>query len=110
MIPMSDGENGWNEWSKHILKELERLNDNYESLRVVNEEIKVELGHLASVKNDIDDIKVWRSKIEEVFSPTQLKELSNDVSSLKNFKTVAITIWAVVQFITSAVIALFKYS
>ncbi len=24
--------NGWNEWSKHVLKELERLNDCYEML------------------------------------------------------------------------------
>lgn len=29
---MSEGTNGWAEWSKYVLKELERLNNNYESL------------------------------------------------------------------------------
>jgi len=24
--------NGWHEWSKHVLKELERLNDSYEKI------------------------------------------------------------------------------
>lgn len=29
--------NGWNEWSRHVLKELERLNENIESNRTVSE-------------------------------------------------------------------------
>jgi hypothetical protein len=29
---MSGEANGWAEWSKHVLKELERLNVNYENL------------------------------------------------------------------------------
>ena len=35
-MKMTDA-NSWTEWSQHVLKELERLNDNYESLREGNE-------------------------------------------------------------------------
>lgn len=28
-----DEQNGWKEWSKYVLKELERLNSSYEDLR-----------------------------------------------------------------------------
>lgn len=31
-MPDINHQNGWNEWSKHILKELERLNACYEKL------------------------------------------------------------------------------
>jgi len=31
---MADQPNGWHEWSKHILKELIRLNDCYERLDI----------------------------------------------------------------------------
>jgi len=31
--PAAGQENGWNEWGKHVLLELERLNDNIEEMR-----------------------------------------------------------------------------
>ena len=55
--------NGWNEWSRHVLKELERLNENYESLRNVNEEIKTELANVIGVRDDVEDLKAWRLRI-----------------------------------------------
>jgi len=106
---MSEEQNGWNEWSKHILKELERLNDNYESLRNVNEEIKAELTRVSSVKSEVGEIKVWKTKIDEVLSPTQLKELSDDVQKLKTFKTVAVTVWLVVQFLTTVAFGVLNF-
>ena len=106
---MSENQNGWNEWSRHILKELERLNENYESLRVMNEEIKVELSKASSIKDEILEIKSWKKDVDEVASPTQLKELIEEVRSLKTFKTMAITVWAVVQFITAILFGLAKF-
>ena len=38
---MSEEENGWVEWKRHILNELERLNKNFESINdAYNEETK----------------------------------------------------------------------
>ena len=76
---MSESQNGWNEWSRHILKELERLNDNYEGLRDVNEEMKVEMSRISSVREELVTIKDWKKEIDEVTSPSQLKELIGEV-------------------------------
>lgn len=35
-----DRDQGWGEWPKHVLKELERLNNNYESLTEKIDSIK----------------------------------------------------------------------
>jgi|TARA_R110001583_G_scaffold16234_8_gene66214 hypothetical protein len=106
---MSENQNGWNEWSRHILKELERLNENYEGLRIMNEEIKVELSRASSVKEEVLELKTWKKELDEVSSPTQLKELVEEVRSLKTFKTMAVTIWAVVQFLTAMAFGLSKF-
>ena len=42
--------------------------------------------------------------MDEVCSPTQLKELRSEVEELKLFKAKAITVFAVVQFIMGAIL------
>jgi len=39
-------QNGWNEWSKYVLSELQRLNTSYEGLRSETEKIRVEIATL----------------------------------------------------------------
>ena len=43
---MSPGQDGWDEWGKHVLLKLERLGDCYESLREEITQIKVDLAGL----------------------------------------------------------------
>ena len=45
---MSDNQNtnGWNEWSRYVLKELERLNENIEELHKEVTKIRIDLGML----------------------------------------------------------------
>lgn len=45
-------ENGWNEWSKHVLAELERLNNCYEELNKSVNKVHVEIAML-QVKSGI---------------------------------------------------------
>ena len=40
---MSSGPNGWNQWSKHVLKELERLNEVMERLEAKLNEVEKDL-------------------------------------------------------------------
>jgi len=98
-------ENGWNEWSKHVLKELERLNESYESLRTTVEEIKTDVGSVAVTERRVDEIHQWRGQVDDVASPPQLKELVVDVQKLKTFRTTAITVWVVIQMLTSIALA-----
>lgn len=44
--------NGWSEWGKYVLKELERLNDYYEEQQKIIQQIQVEVAML-KVKSGI---------------------------------------------------------
>ena len=131
--------NGWNEWSKHVLKELERLNTNYESLHDKIDSIKEDVGEeISTLKNDItkvkamtyslDDMKAWKkqyeeeavlktvkelkkwkSDVDEVSSPTQLKENIKDLNNLKTFRTQAVTVFLVAQALVAIACALLKF-
>lgn len=41
---MVDKTNGWNEWSKHVLLELERLNTCYSDISKEMNELKIEIA------------------------------------------------------------------
>ena len=92
---------GWNENSKLVLNELERLNELYYSLQKELQDIKEKL-----IKNDIDDLKVWKKEIDNVVSPGQIKELKKEVEDLKIFKTRSIVLFAVIQFAIAIIIGL----
>ena len=92
-----DGNSGWNEWSKHVLAELKRLNENYESLRGVNEEIKQEMVKLSGLEENINNLKEWKSRVDDVMSPVQMAQLSKKVEDLEKFKTSATTILVVIN-------------
>ena len=106
---MANGEqNGWNEYSKLVISELERLNDGISRLNIEIQDLKGEIKEL-KVKEDFGkEIWKWKQAIDEVASPTQLRYTIKDVADLKTFKTQAITIWAVVQLVTAAIITFFK--
>ncbi len=101
-------QNGWNEYSRLVLAELEKLNQNVGDLSKDIDHLKEEMTKIKSLKYGVDDLKEWRKDISEVTSPTQLKELTTEVQSLKTFKTMAITIWGVVQIGFAIFIAFFK--
>ena len=107
-MKMTDA-NSWTEWSQHVLKELERLNDNYESLREGNEDIKEEIGKLSTLKPEVTELKLWQRDRDMVISLSQVKQMIQDVNGLVKFKTTAITIWIGVQFLTGIILALLKY-
>ena len=60
--------------------------------------MKQELAKFQSREDKVDELRAWKEKIDEVASPTQLKELTKEVEDLKLFKTKAVTVFAVVQF------------
>ena len=90
-------QNGWNEYSRLVLKELETLSDGIDGLKTEIQNVKQEIAKMQVREDKVDELKVWKEKIDDVASPTQLKELVNEVESLKTFKTKAITMFAAVQ-------------
>tara|TARA_A100001011_G_C14317845_1_gene848825 strand:- start:492 stop:821 length:330 start_codon:yes stop_codon:yes gene_type:complete len=101
---MSNGENGWGEYSKLVLKELETLASGIDSLRSELQEVKQELAKMQVREDKVTGLVKWKERIDEVASPTQLKTLKDEVEELKLFKTKAITVFAVVQFAMAAIV------
>ena len=97
-------ENGWGEYSRLVLKELETLASGIDGLRTELQEVKQELAAMRVREDKVDELKLWKEKIDEVASPSQLLVKFNEVEELKMFKTKAITIFAVVQFLMAAIV------
>ena len=85
-------ENGWAEYSRLVLKELETLASGIDSLRVELQDVKQELAKMQVREDRVEELKVWKDKVDDVASPSQLKEAIQEIEQLKEFKTKAITI------------------
>lgn len=101
---MADG-NGWETYSKLVLKQLETLAGGIEALRGELQDVKNQLTELKAREDRVQDLKAWKEKLDEVASPTQLKSAIDELEELKLFKTRAVTVFAVVQFIMAGIIA-----
>ena len=102
-------ENGWSEYSRLVLKELETLASSIQSLNAEIQDLKQEIARMREREDRVDELRSWKEKVDEVASPTQLQTLTNDVDDLKMFKTKAITIFAVVQFAMGAIVFAMKF-
>ena len=100
-------QNGWNEYSRLVLEELEKLNKRVEDLSQDNNVMRQELTKAEQTKEELITIKNWKNNIDEVSSPTQLKELQQEVEKLKTFKTMSTTVWVVVQIIFTLAATIF---
>jgi predicted nucleic acid-binding Zn-ribbon protein len=96
---MSDTTNGWNEYSKLVINELERLNDSISKLNKEIQSLKQEITEMKVREDAVTELRSWKNAVDEVTSPTQLKTLLKDVERLKTFKTQAVTIFLIVQAI-----------
>jgi len=91
-------ENGWSEYSRLVLKELETLATSITALNAEIQDLKQEIARMREREDRVDELRAWKEKVDEVASPTQMQTMVKDVEDLKMFKTKAITIFAVVQF------------
>ena len=102
-------QNGWNEYSKLVLKELEVFAAGIASLKHEMQDLKQEMTELRLREDKIRELREWKDKIDDIVSPTQLRENIRSIDDLKQFKTKAITVFAVVQFLMAAVVALSRF-
>jgi len=102
---MAPSENGWNEYSRLVLEQLESLSVGIDSLRDELQDIKQEMTLMKAKEDRVQDLKTWKEKLDEVASPTQLKAAIDEIDDLKTFKTRAVTVFAGVQFLMAAMMA-----
>jgi len=95
-------QNGWNEYSKLVLKELESLSLNIDNLKTEMQDIKQELVETRVKEDRVDELRAWKEKVDDICSPSQLKELVDKVDNLNTFKVKAIGVFLAVQFMMGA--------
>jgi hypothetical protein len=60
-------------------------------------EIKKDLAEIKTAKHIVRDYKDWKSKVDEVWSPTQMKEVKDEVYIQKNKWLIGYGIFIAVQ-------------
>jgi len=101
---MTNDSNGWGEYSRLVLKELETLAQGIKELNDSMNEMKREITDIRAREDKVQELVKWKERIDEVASPTQIEKLKEEVEELKLFKTKAVTIFAVIQFMMAAVV------
>lgn len=104
-----ESQNGWNEYSKLVLKELQTLSTEIDNLSGQISDVKRELIEMRGREDRVEQLVKWKEKVDEVATPTQLKELSSQLEDLKKFKIQSVTIFAVIQFGMAATMLLLKF-
>lgn len=132
MPELENNNNGWTEWSKYILKELEKLGENCDSLAEEINGLNVELTKISGMKHAISDLKDWKGSVEESVNIDDLKniksyyinnrDIKSSIDSLKettkkqqekieeleSFKTKVYTFIAIASFLVTTAVALIK--
>lgn len=99
---MSNNGNGWETYSKLVLQQLETMSGGIEGLRSELQDVKNQLTELKAKEDRVQDLKAWKEKMDDIASPPQLKNALQEIEDLKTFKTKAVTIFAVIQFMMAA--------
>ena len=105
---MASDNSGWNEYSRLVLEQLEALSAGIDDLRMEVQEIKKDLAIIQAGEDKVKELKAWKERVDDVTSPTQLKEYLVTVDELTLFKTKAITVFAVVQFAMVILLGMLK--
>jgi hypothetical protein len=107
---MAEEKDSWGDYSKLVLKELERLNDNHEKMRSDFDarlnEMNLKLNDVKGVEKTVTVNSAWIDKVNDVWSPTQMKEAKDEIYKQKSRWVAAIAIVTFVQILVGLVISL----
>lgn len=104
-LPRRNGSNEWVEYSKLVISELERLDNNISDINNDIQQIKKQITTLEIQRSEVAELKLWKASIDEIVSATQLKEKLEHLENLRTFRTTAITVFTIIQGIIAALFA-----
>jgi chromosome segregation ATPase len=103
-------EESWGDYSKLVLKELERLNENYEKMRIDFDnrfkEMNNALSEFKNTEKMVVEHKNWIDRVNDIWSPNQMQQAKNEIYEQKGKWTSVVAILTFVQIIIGIVIAL----
>ena len=80
--------NGWSEYGRLVLNELERLNEGQNSLKQEIDkkftELSEKISDFKNTEKEVEDIKKWKEKVTEVWSPKQMQQAKDEIYEQKN--------------------------
>lgn len=105
-------QDNWGEYSKLVLKELERLNESYENMRNTIDnrfgEVSRQISEIKNLEKTVIDQKLWMEKVTDVWSPSQMKEAKDELYKQKGKWIAAIAIIGFIQIMIGIVVLWFK--
>lgn len=103
-------EQTWGDYGKLVLKELERLSENQEKMRqdldIRFKEMNTILSEFKSTERTVVEHKLWIEKVNDVWSPVQMKEAKDELYKQKNKWVATIAIVTFLQILIGVIISL----
>ena len=100
---MSEEKDSWGEYSKLVLKELERLNESTEKMRIDMDQrfndLNTKISEIKNIEGKVTSHSTWIEKVNEIWSPTQMKEAKDEIYKQKTRWVAAIAIISFVQML-----------
>jgi hypothetical protein len=107
---MAEDSGNWSNYSKLVLKELVRLNEDsskvkedmdsgFKELNSKLIEINTKLGEMKSIESKIESHAKWIEKTNEIWSISQMKEAKDEIYQQKSRWVAAIAIISFIQIL-----------
>jgi hypothetical protein len=107
---MAENKDTWGDYSKLVLKELERLNENYERMRSDFDsrlnEMNLKLNDVKGIEKNVNQNSEWIQKVNDIWSPIQMKEAKDELYRQKNRWVAVIAIMSFIQVIMGVILSL----
>jgi hypothetical protein len=107
---MAENKDSWADYSKLVLKELERLNENHEKMRsdfdIRLNEMNLKLNDVKGIEKSVNQNIEWIQKVNDVWSPVQMKEAKDELYRQKNRWVAAIAVMSFIQIVIGIAISI----
>lgn len=107
---MAENKDTWADYSKLVLKELERLNENHEKMRTDFDsrlnEMSLKLNDIKGIEKTVNQNSDWIQKVNDIWSPIQMKEAKDEIYRQKNRWVAVIAVMSFIQIMVGVVLTL----
>ena len=107
---MAENKDTWADYSKLVLKELERLNENHEKMRTDFDtrlnEMSLKLNDIKGVEKTVNQNSDWIQRVNYIWSHIQMKEAKDEIYRQKNRWVAVIAIMSFIQIVVGVILTL----
>lgn len=101
--------NGWSEYGRLVLKELERLNEGQDKLKdeidKKFQELNEKMTEFKNTEKEVEELKEWRGKVSEVWSASQMKSAKDEIYRQKNHFAKTAGVLIAIQIVIGLIIS-----